>query len=108
METVTVKRGGGRPKGQHNYRNYRWKVIMFRDGEFVEGKFSSIREMNSVLHTNWNTDFCNRLWSKKGVDDTGKMKEMAFINKYAHIKLQKIHELRDVPGVSKTPVPIEN
>lgn len=88
---------GGRPKGQPNYKNYRWSVVLANDdGTFTEGKYSSIREMNDDLGTKWNCDFVNRLWSKKGVDVDGKLNENAFINKYAHIKLEKICEPRNL------------
>jgi len=86
----------GRPKGVPNFKNYHWKLIMFRDGQFVEGKFSTIREMNAKLETNWNCDFVNRLWSRKGVDTDMKLGGDAFLNKYAHIKLEKIDEPRPI------------
>lgn len=83
-----------RTKGSLNTANYKWSVIIYDDGEFKQGKFSSINEMNKTFGTNISNDLAWRILSKNKVDQTSKLKEKSFISKYKHIKLEKINEPR--------------
>ena len=63
-------------------------------GEFKQGKYSSINEMNNDLGTNISNDLAWRIITKNKVDTTKKFKDNSFLSKYQHIKLEKIDELR--------------
>lgn len=63
-------------------------------GEFKQGKYSSINEMNNDLGTNISNDLAWRIITKNKVDTSKKFKDNSFLSKYQHIKLEKIDELR--------------
>jgi len=63
-------------------------------GEFKQGKYSSINEMNKELGTNISNDLAWRIITKNKVDTSKKFKENSFLAKYQHIKLEKIDEPR--------------
>lgn len=85
-----------RTKGSVNSKKYKWSVLMFdKDtGEFKQGKYSSINEMNNDLGTNISNDLAWRIITKNKVDTSKKFKDNSFLSKYQHIKLEKIDELR--------------
>ena len=63
-------------------------------GEFKQGKYSSINEMNNDLGTNISNDLAWRIITKNKVDTSKKFKDNSFLSKYQHIKLEKIDEVR--------------
>ncbi len=83
-----------RHKGSLNTKSYKWKVIIYEDGDFKQGKFSTINEMNRVLGTNISNDLAWRILTKNKVDLNQSFKDKSFISKYQHIKLEKINEPR--------------
>ena len=83
----------GRGKGKGNYKRLKWEVIMYTDGEFKMGKFSSIPELNDAWNLSLNSCIVQRLLTHKRVDEN-KTRNNSFLEKYQHIKLTKINEPR--------------
>lgn len=83
----------GRGKGHRNYKKLRWQVQMYEDGEFKNGKFSSIGELNEKWNLNLTSCIVQRLMTHKRVDEN-KSRINSFLKHYQHIQIQKIDELR--------------
>jgi len=83
----------GRPPGAQNRTNYKWKLTVFdkETNTFQKSKYSTVREMNESRGTTWSCDFINRLYTRRGVNEspTG-----IFIKKHGHLNLEKITEIR--------------
>ena len=83
-----------RAKGSLTTKIYKWSILMFDEtsGEFKQGKFCSINHLNRELGLNISNDLAWRMISKNRVDFNNKFGEKSFLNKYKHIKLEKINE----------------
>ena len=83
----------GRGKGKPNYIQLKWEVMMYKEGEFKNGKFSSIAELNKEWDLKLNSCIVQRLMTHKRVDEN-KSRANSFLQKYQHIQLTKINEKR--------------
>ena len=88
----SVKRG--RPCGSITSNVYKWKVIMYNKdtNSFNEGKYTSVADINRKLGLNLNGDYVKRIMTKYRVDMTKRNKENSFLEKWGHIKIEKINE----------------
>ena len=66
---------------------------MYRDGEFLQGKFSSIPELNTKLGLQLTSCAIGRLISLKNVDQNRSRCD-SFLERYKHIQIKRILEDR--------------
>jgi len=83
----------GRPVGSPNRTHYKWRLTVFcKDtNTFRGGKYSTIRELNEEQGTRWSCDFVNRLYTRRGVNESP---GGTFTRKHGHLRLEKICEPR--------------
>ena len=95
MATKWAKPEGfqGRGKGKMNYKRLKWEALMYKDGDFMSGKFSSIVELNNAWDLKLNSCIVQRLLTHKRVGED-KTRSNSFLERYQHIKLIKIDEPR--------------
>ena len=86
----------GRKKGSGTYKKYKWSVIMFKDGNWSSGKFSTVAEMNKIMGLGLSGDQVYRLTTGSRVDEKKRNGKNSFLARYGHIKIEKIDEPRGV------------
>ena len=86
--------GKGRAVGSRTYKVYKWEVTMFDKeiNQFRHGKFCSLAHINREWDMKITCDIAHRLQTNYRVDTTAKLGKNSFLQKYGHIKLQKICE----------------
>ena len=77
----------GKAKGVVNNKNLKWKIT-----EFKEGKFTTISALNKGMGLNLNGDYVRRIMTKYRADTTMRNGENSFLNRWGHIKIDKILE----------------
>tara|TARA_Y100000310_G_C20541746_1_gene743626 strand:+ start:353 stop:655 length:303 start_codon:yes stop_codon:yes gene_type:complete len=95
VENKNIK-NAGRKKGSGNCSYYNWNVVMFdkETNTFKEGRFCSIRELNEEWKLALNSDYVKRIMYRYRADMTQRNKENSFLQRWGHIKIDKIHELK--------------
>lgn len=95
MSILVEKNKAGRKSGGSNLKAYKWSVCIFdKDtNQFKEGKFCSIRHLNDEWNLNLNADYVKRIMTKYRADLTQRNKENSFLQRWGHIKIEKINEL---------------
>ena len=86
--------GTGRAVGRGTYKVYKWEVTMFdkETNQLKQGKFCSLAHLHKEWDLKLTCDLAHRLTTNYRVDTTGKRGQNSFLQKYGHIKLQKICE----------------
>tara|TARA_R110001632_G_scaffold27573_1_gene74020 strand:+ start:67 stop:357 length:291 start_codon:yes stop_codon:yes gene_type:complete len=94
MNNLVENKSKGRPKGSSNTSYYKWKVILFDNDtkRFVEGKYTSVPQINKELNLNLNADYVRRIMTKYRADTSMRNKENSFLARYGHIQIEKIYE----------------
>jgi len=94
MDNLVEKKPRGRPAGSVNTSYYKWKVILFDNDtkRFVEGKYTSVNNINKELNLNLNADYVRRIMTKYRADPNMRNGENSFLARYGHIQIEKIHE----------------
>lgn len=84
----------GKAKGVVNNKNLKWKITIFdkEKNEFKEGKFTTISALNEGMGLNLNGDYVRRIMTKYRADTTMRNGENSFLNRWGHIKIDKILE----------------
>jgi len=84
----------GKAKGVVNNKNLKWKITVFdKDkNEFKEGKFTTISALNEGMGLNLNGDYVRRIMTKYRADTSMRNGENSFLNRWGHIKIDKIFE----------------
>ena len=84
----------GKAKGVVNNKNLKWKITVFdKDtNTFKEGKFTTISALNESMNLNLNGDYVRRIMTKYRADTTMRNGENSFLNRWGHIKIEKIFE----------------
>jgi len=84
----------GRKPGGKNTKAYKWRVSVYdkESNSMKTGRYFCLDDMKKDLDVNWTNDIIRRLHSRTGVDETKKLGDNAFLNKYGHIHLEKINE----------------
>jgi len=84
----------GRGKGNTNYKKYKWGVVVFdkETNTMKSGKYSTIKDINEGMQLNLTGDVVWRLITGERVDKTQRNKTNSFLNRYGHIKIEKINE----------------
>jgi len=86
----------GRGKGTTNYKKYKWDCCYFdkEKNSLKQGKFSTIKELNTEFNLNLTNDVVWRITTGNRVDTTQRNKDNSFLSRWGHIKLTKISEDR--------------
>ena len=100
IETETVTKidrrtlGKGRAVGRATYKVYKWDVTLFdkETNQFKYGKFCSLAHINREWDLKLTCDLAHRIQTHYRADMTAKRGKNSFLQKYGHIKLQKISE----------------
>ena len=87
----------GKKAGDTTWRKLKWEITMFDkdSGQFKNGKFSTIPQLNQEMGLNLTNDIVYRLRTHKRVDESKRNKENSFLSKYGHIKIDKIDEWKE-------------
>ena len=86
----------GRPIGGTNLSSYKWEVCMYdkTTNQLKKGKFSTIKELNKEWDLKLNADYVKRIRTHFRADESMRYKENSFIQRWGHIKIEKINEKR--------------
>ena len=93
---VDARINNKKPFGVPHRKYYKWSIVMFdkATNQIKNGKYSTIKELNEDLGLNLNNDLAYRLHTNYRAVENSNRKENSFYNKYGHIQLTKIKELR--------------
>jgi len=88
-------RHGGKPKGYRQDKYFLWRVtVTDKDtGEVTTDRYLGIEDINEKKGWSLNYDYVRRMTTGHKVDQTGRNGKNSFIQRYGHIKLEKIREL---------------
>ena len=88
----------GRGKGAKTYNKLKWEIIMYdkESNRIKTGKFSSKEQMIAEMKLDLSPDHIYRLSSGKKVDETKRLKDSSFLEKYGHIQITKIDESKKI------------
>ena len=84
----------GKAKGVKNNKNLKWKITIFdkETNSFKEGKITTISALNEGMGLKLNGDYVKRIMTKYRADPNQRNGINSFLNRWGHIKIEKILE----------------
>ena len=92
------KSNPGRRTGRRNYKVYKWLVTIYSKDTYQvrQGKFCSISHINEEWDLKLTNDIVHRIQTRYRADLSMRNGKNSFLQRWGHIKLEKIHEPADL------------